>query len=302
MTLDVIIFIMVQVILIDGILSLDNAAVLGAMAAKLPPNAPAPLAPWLRRTLGKNQQEAALKVGLIGAYAGRALMLCLVGFIIAFPLLKVLGALYLLNLVAEHFEIYPKIDRYTGIFTFLGKIVEAIKTPLERRGIKNNAGSLSSSLQKLVGNPFWRAVISIEILDLVFSLDNVIAVIALSDHIVIIILGVFISIIIMRFAATRFIRLINFEPLLTHAAYVLILAISIELFLEYLHIETPELIQFMISMAIIIGFIVFGQVGRRLGFIKSKKDEPEETEFGGGLTHIGNVQNDASSSESMQRR
>jgi tellurite resistance protein TerC len=302
MTLDVIIFIMLQVILIDGILSLDNAAVLGAMAAKLPPNTPAPLAPWLSRILGKNQQDAALKVGLIGAYVGRALMLCLVGFIIAFPLLKILGALYLLNLVAEHFEIYPKIDRYTGIFTFLGKIVAAIKTPFERLGIKNNAGSLSSSLQKLIASPFWRVVISIEIMDLVFSLDNVIAVIALSEHIVIIILGVFISIIIMRFAATRFIRLINFEPLLMHAAYVLILAISIELFLEYLHVETPELLQFTISMAIIIGFIVSGQVGRKLGLIKSKKDEPEETELDEVLTHIATVQNDASGSESIQRR
>ena len=302
MELDVIIFIIVQVILIDGILSLDNAAVLGAMAAKLPPKAPAPLAPWLCRILGKNQQDAALKVGLLGAYVGRALMLCLVGFIIAFPLLKVLGALYLLNLVADHFEIYPKIDRYTGIFTFLGKIVKAIKTPFGHLGIKNGTDSLGSSLQKLIASPFWRIVISIEILDLVFSLDNVIAVIALSEHIVIIILGVFISIIIMRFAATRFIRLINFEPLLTHAAYVLILAISIELLLDYRHIETPELLQFTISMAIIIGFIVFGQVGRRLGLIKSKKEESEETEVDEVLTHIGNVQNDVSGSESIQRR
>ena len=85
MDLNVIVFIVLQVIMIDGILSLDNAAVLGAMAAKLPHDAPAPLAPWLRRVLGNNQQEAALKVGLIGAYVGRSLMLFLGGIIIVFP-------------------------------------------------------------------------------------------------------------------------------------------------------------------------------------------------------------------------
>jgi len=267
---------MLQVIMIDGILSLDNAAVLGAMAARLPANAPAPLAPWLRRVLGETQQEAALKVGLLGAYIGRASMLFLVGVIIAFPLLKVLGALYLLNLVAGHFEIYEKIDRYTGIFTFLGKIAEAVKAPFKRVGTTKNAWSFGSLLNP-VGHPFWRVVISIEVMDLVFSLDNVIAVIALSDHIVIIILGIFISIIIMRFAAVQFLRLIELEPLLVHAAYILILAIGIELILKYFGIDIAEIVQFGISVAIILGFVLFGQIGRRLGWIEAKKEQSEAT-------------------------
>jgi tellurite resistance protein TerC len=284
-----IVFILLQVIVLDGILSLDNAAVLGTMAAKLPKDAPAPLAPWLRRILGENQQEAALKVGLIGAYVGRGLMLVLVGVIIALPLLKVLGALYLLNLVARHFEIYEKIDRYTGIFTFLGKTNEAIKTVLERLGIKSNFGFANSLLHKVVRNPFWQVVITIEIMDLVFSLDNVIAVVALSEHIAVIIFGVFLSIVFIRFASVLFIRLIKSEPLLVHAAYVLIFAIGIELFLKYLEVDIKELVQFTISMLIICGFIVVGQVGRRLGWIKPKKEEPEQTSLDGELEEANGI-------------
>jgi tellurite resistance protein TerC len=270
-------FILLQVIILDGILSLDNAAILGTMAAKLPKDAPAPLAPWFQNILGKNQQAASLKAGLLGSYIGRGSMLVLVGIIIAIPLLKALGALYLLNLVARHFEIYKKIDRHTGIFTFLGKISEATKSVPKRLGIKSNSTSPNSLLNKIVTNPFWRVVITIEIMDLVFSLDNVIAVVALSDHITVIIFGVFISIVILRFASILFIRLITFEPLLMHAAYVLILAIGIELLLKYFEVDIKEIVQFTISMLIITGFIIVGQVGRRLGWIKSKQEGPEKT-------------------------
>jgi len=276
MNFNVIVFIVLQVIVIDGILSLDNAAVLGAMAAKLPPQAPAPLAPWLRRMLGKDQQEAALKVGLIGAYVGRSLMLFLGGIIIAFPALKVLGALYLLHLVAGHFAIYEKIDRYTHIFTFLGKLVSSIKGTSGQSETQNNTSFLSSSLQKLAISRFWQVVITVEIMDLVFSLDNVVAVLALSDHIAIIIGGVCISILIMRFAATQFLKLIQLEPLLVHAAYILILAISIELLLTYFNLDPGELVQFMISMGIILGFIALGQIRRRYGWIKPANEGGEE--------------------------
>jgi tellurite resistance protein TerC len=274
---NVIFFIVFQVIIIDGILSLDNAAVLGAMAARLPPHTPAPLAPWLRRMLGQNQQEAALKVGLFGAYVGRSLMLFLGGVIIAFPLLKVLGALYLFNLVAGHFEIYEKVDRYTRIFTFLGKITQPIKTLSGRLLINNNASFLATSLQRLVANPFWRIVITVEAMDLVFSLDNVIAILALSEDLVILIVGICISILIMRFAATQFLKLIKIEPLLVHAAYVLILAIGVELLLRFFKLDIiDEWMQFVISMTILIVFIVCGRVGRKRSQIQPEKGGIEE--------------------------
>jgi len=44
-------------------------------------------------------------------------------------------------------------------------------------------------------------VIAVELADLAFSLDNVVAVVALSDNLPIVLFGVFIGIITMRFAA-----------------------------------------------------------------------------------------------------
>lgn len=83
--------IVLQLIFLEGILSIDNAAVLGAMVAHLPDDKPIPwpkqlqfLENWGQRVLG-NQRDAALKVGLLGAYFGRGFMLVLAGWIIQFP-------------------------------------------------------------------------------------------------------------------------------------------------------------------------------------------------------------------------
>jgi tellurite resistance protein TerC len=215
-------FIILQVIILDGILSIDNAAALAAIASKLP----------------KHQQQNALKAGILGAYLGRGLMLLLVGFVIQYPILKVLGAMYLLYLVGTHFFNWSKWEpEFAGVTSF------------------------------------WRAVILIEFADLAFSLDNVAAVVALSSNIWIIILGVCISIVIMRFAATIFIKMITWEPLLEHAAFVLIFAIAIELLLKANNVDVSEGLQFAISMGIIFAFVSYGQLSRRLLPTKVKGGE-----------------------------
>lgn len=202
-------FIILQVILLDGILSIDNAAALGTIASVLP----------------KHEQGKALKYGIIGAYVGRSAMLLFVGFFLAIPLLKLLAAGYLLYLCGVHFFKWPPLFN----FTF--------------KGLSN----------------FWKTVIIIEIADLAFSVDNVAAVVALSSNIWIIIIGVCISILMMRFFAQMFIRLLEKEPLLEHAAYLIIFCIAIELGLQVFGIHIPQLYQFLLSIGIIIGtFFVSG--------------------------------------------
>ena len=216
--------VIIQIIILDGILSIDNAAALAGIANTLPKRAKSPI-----KWLGKTQREAALKAGIFGAYAGRGLMLLLATFIIANPWLQLLGALYLLYLVGTHFFGWAKWEpKFNGVSTF------------------------------------WMTVILIEIADLAFSIDNVVAVVALSQNLWLVIGGVFLSIIMIRFAATVFMKLIKWEPFLENAAFVLIGAIAIELILKYFHFEISELLQFAISVAIIIGFIAYGQVSRRL--------------------------------------
>ena len=101
------IYIIIQVIFLEGILSIDNAAVLGAMVSVLPKKDMVPwpgplksLGPPVHRVLG-GQRSAALKVGLLGAYIGRGLMLVLANFVIHNPFLKILGAAYLIKLAFE---------------------------------------------------------------------------------------------------------------------------------------------------------------------------------------------------------
>lgn len=220
-----ILFIVIQVIILDSILSVDNAIALAAIAETLPKNQNSPIPSWLK-WLGGKQRQAALKVGILGAYVGRGLMLLFVGVLLLFPILKIIAALYLLYLVGVHFIGFPP------LFNF-------------------NFKGLST---------FWKTVIMIEIGDLAFSLDNIAAVVSISSNIWLVILGVFISIILMRFAAQLFMKLIDWEPQLENAAFVLIFAIAIELILKTVGVHISDLTQFLISLSILAVFIAVGRL------------------------------------------
>lgn len=236
--------IIVQLIFLEGILSIDNAAVLGAMVSVLPDDKPVPypkslsfLQPSTDRILGA-QQSAALKVGLLGAYLGRALMLLIASFIIQNLWLRLIGALYLIKLAFSHLPAY------------------ADKTP----------GDPSDDLvaARSAAGTFWQVVLAVELADLAFSLDNVVVAVTLSEDLWVVMLGVALGIVTMRFAAGIFTKMIAREPILAPAAYVLVLVIGLRLFTEdifmdQLHLYTYpvfvennfEWIQFATSVAIL---------------------------------------------------
>jgi len=213
MTLVEVVIIVLQLIFLEGILSIDNAAVLGAMVAPLPADEPVPWPSWLNFMAGWGdrffgpQRKAALTVGLFGAYAGRALMLLLATFIIANPWLRLLGAAYLFKLAIEHL----------GSQHGEGE---------EEKGEEEEFGS------KTAGKGFWTVVLLVNLADLAFSLDNVVAAVALSSKLWVVFLGVAIGILIMRFAAQIFTVLIEREPVLSTAAYLLVLAIGVEVLIS----------------------------------------------------------------------
>lgn len=178
------------------------------MVSKLPAKAPVPwphgfeaAAKWGDRVFGP-QRKAALTVGLIGAYAGRALMLLLATFIIANPWLRLLGAAYLFKLAIEH----------------LGK----------SHGAWEEEEEAEEMARKVQGKGFWTVVVLVNLADMAFSLDNVVAAVALSKDFWVVFLGVAIGILIMRFAAQIFTVMIEREPVLATAAYILVLAIGVE--------------------------------------------------------------------------
>ncbi len=240
-----VVLIVVQLIFLEGILSIDNAAVLGAMVAPLPDDKSIPWPQWLS-ALGErfdpilgNQRLAALRVGLLGAYVGRGAMLFITSFLIENPWVRIVGALYLIRLA----------------FNELGDTTPGVDTEEEVR-------------HKAEGVSFWSVVLTIELMDLVFSIDNVIAAVSLSDELWVVMVGVGIGILAMRFAAGLFSYAVERWPILKSAAYVLILNIGVQLILEqFLHIEISEGMRFFISAGIIVGSLLYA----RLSFLQRLK-------------------------------
>lgn len=231
------IYILLMVIFLEGILSIDNAAVLGAMVAGLPAQEPVPwprvlkaLCHPLDRVLG-GQRSAALKVGLLGAYVGRGAMLVLAVWVIQNPWLKLIGALYLIKLAFDN----------------LGQAEPGEEFQIEQ--------------ERTIHRGFWGVVLAVELADLAFSLDNVVAVVALSNLLWLVMFGVFVGILTMRFAATIFTRLVLREPILKNAAYIVVLNIGVELLLaELFGIEVNSVLKFAISAGTLILAVVYAHV------------------------------------------
>ncbi len=257
-----VVLIILQLIYLEGILSIDNAAVLGAMVSPLPRHDPIPwprplrfLARPVQRLLG-GQRPAALKVGLLGAYLGRGLMLFLATWVIQNRWLLLLGGLYLIKLGVDH----------------LGE------TPAEARAAEAKARGLP---EPRVGRTFWAVVLAVELADLAFSLDNVVAAVALSRDLWVVMTGVFLGIVTMRFAAGIFVYMIERYPIVEEAAYLLVLSIGLGLVVEdtfkwlgYPEVRPSDVQRFVISFGILLLTLLYGRsatfqaFGRRLRWLK----------------------------------
>jgi tellurite resistance protein TerC len=228
--------IILQLILLEGLLSIDNAAVLGAMVTHLPDDRPIKWPKSLKKVgdalhgvLG-NQRTAALRVGLLGAYVGRGLMLFLATIVIQNPWLKIIGAVYLIRLAFDN----------------LGMA---------------EAGDEDDHTHKVDDSTFWRIVVTIELTDLIFSLDNVVAAVSLSDRFWIVMLGVAIGILVMRFAAGIFSYVVERVPILKKAAYILVFNIGVELLVEDLgHVEINDWLRFGISIGTILLCVAYAYI------------------------------------------
>lgn len=250
-TLSSLIFIAIQIIILEGILSIDNAAVLGALVSTLPTDKPVPfsgpfkfLQPVTNRMFGM-QQSAALKVGLFGAYLGQALMLSLAAWISRNPFLKFLGAVYLIKLAFENLA----------------------KTTHNGDGDESGSGAAGQAAAAATVASFWLVVLNVELTDLAFSLDNVVAVIALSQglpahmRIWALILGVGLAVLLLRFAAGIFTWIIKHEPIVEQAAYLVVFNIGIQLLLaEFFEIELEDWQKFIISIGIIVLCVAYARI------------------------------------------
>jgi tellurite resistance protein TerC len=252
-----VLLIILQLIYLEGILSIDNAAVLGAMVSALPKDQkipwPAPLR-FLERPVHRmlgGQRLAALKVGLLGAYVGRGSMLFVASWVVQNRWLLLLGGLYLIKLAADH----------------LGDIGPGTA--------EQDVDQVTGEQLRRAGRSFWSVVLAVELADLAFSLDNVVAAVALSRELWVVFTGVALGIVTMRFAAGIFVWMIQRYPVLEAAAYLLVFNIGVELLLEdFWGIHLNDAQKFAVSAGTLVVTLAYGRsaalqrIGRRFTWLK----------------------------------
>ncbi len=206
------ILILLNIMILEIVLSIDNAAVLAAMVKELP----------------KNQQKKALTYGIAGAYLFRGLALLFASILIKLVWLKVAGGLYLMYLAYK-----------------------ALSTNVEE------SGSSKMTIKIPFLSALWSTIVAIEMMDLVFSIDNVFAAVAFTPNLWLICGGVFVGILAMRFATTKFVKVLEKNPILERVAYWVIGALGLKLVSSYwLHDLNTEAIDAVFSILTLLAFII----------------------------------------------
>jgi YkoY family integral membrane protein len=209
--------VIISLIIIEGLLSVDNMLAIAALASELP----------------ENRKKMALRLGLAGAYVFRGVALFFVGFIMANPWVKFLGAFYLIHLMAEHFSNY--VAEHDD---------DPATNPTQPRS-------------------FWPTVFAIQLMDLSLSVDNVVTAVAMSPKIWVVCLGVCLGLLTLWLFASVSLRLVAKYPILQHTAFLLIGYVGVillaEMTAEYgfhsrLHID-PE--RKFIGIAIIVALSIW---------------------------------------------
>ena len=206
-------------ILLEGVLSIDNALVLGLLAKRLP----------------KHQQSRALTYGLIGAFAFRFLAIGAATWLLKWPVVKLIGGGYLIYISVKHlwFESGSEKDAEVTLSNEGTPMLvdEETGKPLtaEQESAELEQRSPTPMTEELVDGDgstgqakFWPTVAVIELTDVAFAVDSILAAIALvgpppKEHAAdaihpklwVIITGGMIGVILMRFAAILFIKMLE---------------------------------------------------------------------------------------------
>jgi YkoY family integral membrane protein len=197
-------------IVLEGVLSLDNAMVLGLLARRLP----VPL------------RNKALAYGLAGAFVFRTVAVISASLLLKITWMKLLGGAYLLYMAAKHF-VSP----------------DPSETPSSADATPPTSSANPNSTHRWT---FWRAVIAIELTDIAFAVDSIIAAMGVigspppnhpaDQHhpkLWVVIVGGILGVILMRFAAAAFVKLLEKFPRLETSAYLLVGVIGLKLVLDW---------------------------------------------------------------------
>ncbi|RKD69591.1 YkoY family integral membrane protein [Sinobaca qinghaiensis] len=202
-------WVLIVLILIEGVLAADNALVLAVMVKRLPPE----------------QRKKALFYGLAGAFVFRIASLFIISFLIDVWQVQAIGALYLLLIALHH---------------IIRKVWFHKEGAAEKKTQENE--------EKPAG--FWRTVAKVEVADIAFAVDSILAAVALAvtlprtnlpmiggmdgGQFLVILTGGLIGVVIMRFAAGYFVTLLESRPGLEIAAFAIVGWVGVKLMVHTL--------------------------------------------------------------------
>jgi YkoY family integral membrane protein len=227
-------------VVLEGVLSIDNALVLGLLAKRLP----------------KHEQGKALWYGLAGAFVFRFLAVLLASLLLKWTLAKFLGGAYLVYIAVRHLFFESKEKEQEKI------VLDAHGHPIlveEETGAELTAEQeeleirervpvyLTPARRRELGLAnFWPTVFVIELTDIAFAVDSILAAMAMvgsppkgtaadafHPKLWVVILGGLLGLMLMRVAAKLFIQLLDRFPRFEVSAYLLVIVIGLKLLADW---------------------------------------------------------------------
>lgn len=193
-------WVLLVLVILEGLLAADNAVVMAVMVKHLP----------------RLQQKKALFYGLFGALIFRFAALFLITVLVNYWQIQALGAIYLLFIAFKH--IYD------------AKFKKQSEDDEEKQG-------------KTSG--FWMTVLKVELADIAFAIDSMLAAVAIAvtlphlgdfeiggingGQFAVMFIGGLIGLVLMRFAAQWFVRILQDYPSLETAAFLIVGWVGVKL-------------------------------------------------------------------------
>ena len=186
-------WVILVLVFLEGLLAADNAVVMAVMVKHLPPE----------------QRKKALFYGLLGAFIFRFIALFLISIIVNFWFIQAIGAAYLIFMSIRN------------LWNFFHK-----KDEEEQVGDEHHYDETGAE-KKVSAGKFWATVFKVEFADIAFAIDSMLAAMAIA--VTLPKMGIHFGVILMRFAATWFVDLLNKYPGLEGAAFAIVGWVGIKL-------------------------------------------------------------------------
>lgn len=189
-----------QLVILEGLLSFDNALALAALVTG--------------RLTHPLDRKRALLWGIWGAYVIRVGIVFVGVWLMKHEWIKLLAGIYLIWLAVSEL--------------FIKKGEEEAET-VDADGKKvSKAGEPLRASWQLV----WKTILAVELMDLMFSIDSIAVALAVSDERWVLISGAILGILMMRIAASYFVKLIDRFPALVPTAFILVGLAGIKVIVE----------------------------------------------------------------------